>query len=179
MGRQCVEDGCERPRFGHGLCNMHYQRRRLHERRSTVVPHGSKICRHCQVSKPLSEFASHAGCKDGFRPECKGCTAAYQKGKRPEYAGLVGRRYALKKNFGLTPEQYDEILAAQNGRCKICGSDKSTGRWDAGFLCVDHDHDTGKVRGLLCSTCNSGLGMFKDNLDLLEMAVKYLKSKED
>lgn len=171
----CVEPGCERQRFGHGLCNMHYQRSKLRDRRATVIPDGEKLCPGCDSKKAFSEFARHAGCKDGFRPECKECTSNYQRAKRPEYAGSVSRRYSLKKNFGITVEQYDQMLADQDGRCKICGSDKSTGRWDTGFLCVDHDHETGKIRGLLCSTCNSGLGMFKDNLPILESAVKYLK----
>jgi hypothetical protein len=75
--------------------------------------------------------------------------------------------------YGLTVEQYDDILMKQNYICAICKNPEksSTKR----FLSIDHNHTTGKVRGLLCDTCNRGLGHFFDNLDLLESAVLYLK----
>ena len=71
--------------------------------------------------------------------------------------------------YGLTLEDYDTMLAEQNNSCAICN--KTVG----GNLFVDHDHKTGEVRGLLCNGCNSGLGMLKDNLDLLRSAVLYLE----
>ena len=65
-------------------------------------------------------------------------------------------------------QQYSEMFAAQHGRCLICNRPE---KWE---LRVDHDHITGKVRGLLCHKCNSGLGMFNDDLGLLQTAVHYL-----
>jgi hypothetical protein len=75
--------------------------------------------------------------------------------------------------YGLTVEQYDAMLIEQNYVCAICNkSEKSSTK---GVLFIDHDHKTGKVRGLLCDTCNRGLGYFYDNKSLLRNAVEYLK----
>jgi len=81
------------------------------------------------------------------------------------------------KRYNLTLEQIDEILVSQDHKCGLCGrSLKEMKR------AVDHDHKTGKVRGILCNRCNLGLAMFLDNADLLKVAINYLtetKSKED
>jgi hypothetical protein len=77
----------------------------------------------------------------------------------------------LRHKFGLTPEGYMQLLAAQGEKCKICG--KSEHR----RLSVDHDHVTGKLRGLLCNACNRGIGMFKDDPELLLKAIDYLKGR--
>jgi DNA-binding transcriptional MerR regulator len=78
----------------------------------------------------------------------------------------------LKTNYGITLEDYNFLLEKQNEKCKICNNECPTGK----SLAVDHNHETGKVRGLLCKNCNIGLGMFFDNIDFLESAVLYLKS---
>lgn len=82
------------------------------------------------------------------------------------------RKYWLNK-FGLTPDDYDEILRKQNGRCAICRSDRFDKRRHA--LAVDHDHVTNKIRGLLCRRCNQAIGAFQDNPDLLRKAAQYLE----
>lgn len=76
---------------------------------------------------------------------------------------------SYKKVYGLTPEEWANLVAAQSGRCAICGTSMSVRP-----LVVDHNHATGKVRGLLCRKCNSGLGMFDDEIATLAKAVKYL-----
>jgi len=85
---------------------------------------------------------------------------------------------ARKHNFGIAPEEYDKKMREQKGRCAACGKkethiDRRSGKVRA--LSVDHDHKTNKLRGLLCGNCNRGLGMFKDSIDLLLKAIKYLK----
>jgi len=84
--------------------------------------------------------------------------------------GENGRRYHLKKKYGLTVEQYDEMLLAQGGGCAICGRPP---RPDIA-LYVDHDHATGQVRGLSCFRCNNALGDFNDDPALLASAAAYL-----
>ena len=79
----------------------------------------------------------------------------------------------LKKYCRITPKEYNHILNEQDGSCKICGTTTPGG--NRKFFCVDHDHNTGKVRGLLCSHCNTGLGHFYDNTALLTNAIEYLK----
>lgn len=87
----------------------------------------------------------------------------------------VSRRRALWKNYRLTPEQYDALVEGQGGQCAICGtSDPGSGGADAAWH-IDHDHITGTVRGLLCSVCNTGLGHFKDDPELLRRAADYVE----
>lgn len=80
--------------------------------------------------------------------------------------------YALERNYGITLADYDAMLAAQDGRCAICKTDVPKGK---GRFSVDHDHVTGKVRALLCNTCNAGLGQFKDDPALVLEAAAYLQ----
>jgi hypothetical protein len=92
---------------------------------------------------------------------------------------LKEKRYEnhLKWDFGITIEEYDKILAEQDGRCAICGS-TDPGKGKTRFS-VDHDHKTGKVRGLLCDPCNNGIARFNDNTDILKSAIYYItKFKE-
>ena len=96
-----------------------------------------------------------------------GCIAC-AKENRGRQIKADRRRWQLNK-YDLTPHQYAEMLLNQNGGCAICGA-VPTDR----PLSVDHSHHTDKVRGLLCSRCNSGIGFFKDNPNLLRNAVNYL-----
>jgi hypothetical protein len=83
---------------------------------------------------------------------------------------LKRRRQSLKK-YGLTIEDYDRMLVDQNGLCAICSTDKPGGQ---GCFHVDHNHTTGKVRKLLCTTCNSMLGMVNDDPRILAAGIAYL-----
>lgn len=83
---------------------------------------------------------------------------------------LADRRSHLKRKFGLTLEQYDEMLAAQGGVCAICGREPR----DDISLHVDHDHVTGQIRKLLCFKCNNALGDFDDDPQMLQKAIAYL-----
>ncbi len=74
--------------------------------------------------------------------------------------------------FGLSAEDYDRMLQEQNGVCAICGQECATGN----RLAVDHDHTTGKIRGLLCKNCNTAIGLFKENEEYMVNAIEYLKS---
>lgn len=80
----------------------------------------------------------------------------------------------FKAEYGITKEEFDILLAKQNNRCKLCRSDVPRGR---GTFHVDHDHKTGKVRGLLCHHCNTGLGYFKEKAALLRDAALYLENE--
>jgi Autographiviridae endonuclease VII len=81
------------------------------------------------------------------------------------------RRSQLKHKFGISLEEYNALINAQNGVCAICKKPETV--WPS--LPIDHDHKTGKVRGLLCTKCNLGLGSFRDNIESLEAAIAYLK----
>jgi hypothetical protein len=83
------------------------------------------------------------------------------------------QRIRILAQYGLTEEGFDELLKSQNGVCAICGKSRSEIKSN---LVVDHDHKTGKVRGLLCVQCNTSLGNLKDNTDLLKKAAEYLEN---
>lgn len=86
-------------------------------------------------------------------------------------------RQDLKKNYGVTLEWYRETLSKQNNACAICKQPEvAVIRNKTISLAVDHCHETGKARGLLCTKCNRGLGLFRDTPDILENAIQYLKS---
>ena len=91
----------------------------------------------------------------------------YRKNRARRYA--IARKWDLKQ-YGLTPEQYAALVAKQRGRCRICRDNPKT-------LCVDHDHVTNEVRGLLCGSCNRALGLFKDKTSLMRKAVAYLERR--
>jgi hypothetical protein len=78
----------------------------------------------------------------------------------------AGRRYRLKRKYNLTEAEYQEMVAIQGGRCRLCGV--------ATTLVVDHDHGTGLIRGLLCSPCNLGLGFLRDNPEVILRAASYV-----
>jgi hypothetical protein len=85
---------------------------------------------------------------------------------------LYSRRQDLKHDFGMSLEDYDTLWESQGRRCKLCGRQREEG--ERAFD-VDHDHSTGKVRGILCCQCNNGLGYFKDNASILKKAAEYLE----
>ena len=102
-------------------------------------------------------------------------TERYKK----SHKGLKNRsRPALSSKYKITEQRYFEILEKQIGLCAICGSD-SPGRRGSKNFTVDHDHTTKEVRGLLCHSCNVMLGLAKDSIEVLEMAIKYLKHHKD
>ena len=91
--------------------------------------------------------------------------------KNKEAHKTRGRKTHLKKFFGLTPEDYVALFNKQQGQCLICDTVNNNGR----NLSVDHNHKTGKIRGLLCTVCNSALGKFKDSKEMLLKAISYLE----
>ena len=99
--------------------------------------------------------------------------AEHKRRRRVERPDAV-RNNRLKHDFGITLVDYDRMLAEQRGVCKICKMG-STCKGKPERLSVDHNHETGKVRGLLCRRCNRALGAFRDNPDVLRAAIEYLE----
>ncbi len=148
----CAVEGCEGEVQAHALCDKHYRRSRKGS--------SDRHCRYC--GKPIDPTAHYARryCSD----ECK---QAWEYGERQ-----ANHRTRWLKQYGLTVEQFEERLASQGNRCAICRTDEvpTRGNWS-----VDHDHVTGKVRGILCHGCNVALGHFKDDPALLLAAIHYLE----
>lgn len=141
----------------------------------------SKICSKCGEKKSLSEFNRAAKGAAGRRRDCKQCTAAYDRERyeaamRRDTMGFT-RKYRekeLQKRYKIGVDDYDAMLELQGDRCGICGV-AETGRTDRINFDVDHSHETGKVRGLLCNRCNRGLAYFGDNPEALRAAARYLE----
>lgn len=106
------------------------------------------------------------------KEQAKRQVRAWQKAN-PTKRDRSVRVYFLRK-YGLSLEDYDRLLLAQGGCCGICGNANGNKR-----LAVDHDHTTGKVRGLLCDSCNQGLGFFKDSVERLEAAIQWLTKQHE
>jgi hypothetical protein len=82
------------------------------------------------------------------------------------------KAWQLRWRYGIPLEEYNKVFQEQAGNCKLCGLHQSVLRYS---LAVDHNHKSGQIRGLLCSNCNTGLGLFKDDISLLQKATQYLR----
>ncbi|MFD4503218.1 endonuclease VII domain-containing protein [Streptomyces sp. NPDC058457] len=137
----------------------HYRRRReamgKTVREKTDVPDGHKLCRTCGEVKPHSEWHRNATASDGLSTRCKACRSA------------LGRQDHLRRQYGITEAERDELIASQGGVCCICLS--------ASPAHVDHCHETGRVRGVLCFSCNAALGQFKDQPEAIRRAAAYVE----
>jgi hypothetical protein len=150
-----------------------------------IIPN-EKLCSKCKLIKLIDNFHKSNSSKDGHHTYCKECQKIYKK----EYYSLPGvklkfsktcKRVFLKRVYSLSVEEYKTLKQNQNNLCKICNKperaiDRRTKMLKE--LSVDHCHKTGKVRGLLCSNCNVGLGNFKDDIGVLIKAIKYLHENE-
>ena len=127
-----------------------------------------KQCRTCGEHKQPAEFPPR-------RRRCKTCTAQYLAEWKVRNPHKI-REYALLKDFGLSHDDYERLWAQQNGLCAICEQPEQALMYGKEMkLAVDHCHETGKVRGLLCANCNRGIGMLKDNPAWLRKAAQYVE----
>jgi hypothetical protein len=156
----------------------------------------------CGEQKSFDEFYRAAGMRDGYRSDCKTCNLAARRtryledprkhidrvrrwqranpdryrAKLQDYATsgkkkVSDRKSHLKRKYGLTLDEFDELLASQGGVCPICGRPDPDN--------VDHDHVTGRVRGILCWDCNIALGKFADDIDRFVAAAAYLDQHDE
>lgn len=137
-----------------------------------------KQCKTCLNSFDESYFYKNAGA------QCKKCSnlraIKYAKENKHKIQPKL-KSYALKRRYGISEEEYLTFIQKQNNLCAICGCLETALDFKLKLpkaLAVDHCHTTGKVRGLLCSKCNTGLGNFKDNITYLEKAIKYLNDSK-
>lgn len=133
----------------------------------------TKQCKKCWKIKPLGEFYRNRRSLDGHEYQCKECRNKRHKQWRsdnPEKRKRTARKNELKRRYGISEREYRLLLRSQGGVCAIC----KTGSTASEALCVDHEHSSGRIRGLLCKDCNLGLGLFRDKPSLLFAAIKYL-----
>lgn len=151
--------------------------RRTKEQIALDIQSKAKVCSTCGERKSFEEYHNKKDSPDGKHTHCKLCD--YKATRRsiesnPKRYRARRRVALLKYDYGLSVEEYDKMFKEQDGKCKICGS-TDTGSAQTNNLSVDHDHTTGRVRGLLCSKCNRGIGYLQDNPMFLRAAADYLE----
>lgn len=141
-----------------------------------------KPCSKCKEVKPLSDFYRDVRRKNGVTSWCRDCWRKYETNRR-EKLGVRGRKNRkLKYLYGMTINEYTAMLKDQGGVCAVCGNKETVINNKSAklqTLSVDHDHKTGKVRGLLCTACNKGLGLLNDDLEVIIKAYEYLLKHKD
>ena len=153
---------------------------------SAVPPHAEATyaCSDCTRVLPADQYYW----KPHGKRHSHSCKACYQIKRRPYQIAYMASKGRVKararydsdkreesrvKSYGMSLEQYDKLLAAQNGGCAICGSKEAKTKRNGRF-CIDHDHKTGELRGLLCAPCNRGIGLLADDPERLKAASDYL-----
>lgn len=138
-----------------------------------------KTCIKCRKERPEEDFYLHRKTGSWRIGKCKDCTVAESvqwRRDNPERANRTRRMGELKRKYGITSEEYENLEKAQNGVCAICGKPQNVKYGRSPFLCVDHDHTTGKIRGLLCYPCNLVVGNCLEDSRILEKTMIYLKT---
>lgn len=154
-------------------CTADIADRRIAARNSVTV----KCCLTCKSEKPVTDFHLNRASRDGYHTRCKACACQQKRdiaSKDRQHARTLDRGGKLKSRYGITVDDYNRMLTCQNGRCGICGTN-DPGNLKTNFQ-IDHNHNTGVVRGLLCCKCNRGIGFFNDDASLLVVAAQYLDS---
>lgn len=146
-----------------------------------------KTCTTCGETKDIEQFSlarnGTASTKPVRKSKCKLCQAAQAREwfhNNKERAKENRRRHTWITKYGITTEDYEQLLEKQDGVCAICGKDEPAehGRTGSKFtLAVDHCHDFEYVRGLLCQRCNRAIGLLGDDVQLLRKAIAYLGGK--
>ncbi len=161
----CKVENCDKKPICKGMCQSHYDRLR----------------RYGDVYTRPTTFTC-AGCSQESTPNRTGnfpkyCAACMKDNHRVRIR-KDRRRKGLWESYKMTPSEYQKMYDEQKGLCLICNQTTQGRGAKRNTLAVDHNHATGKIRGLLCIHCNSGLGYFRDNKDLLQQAIIYLDERD-
>lgn len=123
-------------------------------------------CSDCGIDKSDDEFNFKERARPGPKKRCKVCYNARTRESIRRNGG--NRKYHLKRRYGITSQEAEALKATQGGLCAVCRKAEATQ--------VDHDHETGRVRGILCLHCNAGMGAFRDDPRLIYHAIDYLST---
>lgn len=184
---------CARSKDGyHYMCRACWSEYNKQRAKAEPVRVARKTCSRCRIEylEPEKNFYNDKRARDGYQAICRICHKKYNVERRLErphvnrnwqrsYRKQEPRRVLatkLRREYGISLEQYDDLLAAQGGRCGACSRTEPGGvsnQWH-----VDHEHTTRAVRGLLCHFCNTGIGLLGDDLEGLLRAVDYLKKEK-
>lgn len=153
----------------------------MSDKRRLLTINGKK-CPKCSKFKFRKDYYLHNNRADGLQIYCKRCTQIDKRVQKVKYNEVMRRWYNNKgykkqaaDRYGISINDYELLLEACGNRCQICLKENANNR----RLSVDHNHETGVIRGVLCINCNSALGLFRDSPELMELAIKYLKENDD
>jgi len=134
-----------------------------------------RSCYSCKEDYSIEHFAKDNGRKgiNGFQRECRKCCYHRKTAWNKTEAGQrSAKNTKLKRKYGITLMEYEEMTKAANNQCQICGIEGTRIK----PLCVDHCHSTAKIRGLLCSSCNLLIGHSRDSVNIMNKAIIYLNN---
>jgi Autographiviridae endonuclease VII len=154
-----------------------------YERNVSTPVGGKKACKSCGVGKDFSKFGRLSTSMGGFTAKCLECLRELDKKRyqeNPEKRKLQVKWGAIKSKFGLSEKQWNDLFESQGRACAICHvpfifSEKKE---NSANPCVDHNHSSNKVRGLLCKLCNQGIGLLRDDPSIVARAAIYLRKSE-
>lgn len=132
-----------------------------------------RTCKCCGETKEITQFKKAGG---GRHRTCLTCFAKHRRENKRQ--NLSWRDVHLRRRYNITEQEYNEMVEEQSNLCAICGQPEKNGYKGRTDLCVDHNHSTGKVRGLLCNHCNRGIGLLGENTSTLENAINYLREHQ-
>lgn len=154
----------------------------------------TKICTVCKEEKPISAYYKHGKGSQGqtiYKSACKDCTNTKTLKKYHELSeeeklerSRIGRmnmgkdyfkNYKLEKKYGITIEDYNSMLDSQGNLCYICRNTFD----EQNKPHVDHNHETGEVRKLLCHSCNTAIGHLKEDVDIMKKAIEYIEEHKE
>ncbi len=175
--------GCKELRHivGRNLCKSCYYKQRAKGFEEECARGGKllppKTCQECGKLVPRQDGGTAKLCRKCYRKTPEQKAQARVRKKTPEqreYARTFQRKRSISKKYGLSQAQYEQMLVEHGGFCGIC-REHPLGEHPT----IDHCHVTGAVRGLLCSKCNTGLGLLSDSVETLKKAILYLENKKD
>ncbi len=144
--------------------------RRRRRRPAEITVPLSKKCKTCHLEKMANHFWTDLTQEDGLARHCADCRT--EEGRKSYTKHRAERlSHSRAKRYGLTNEQLERMMMAQGRLCGICGKELTHSRsW-----CVDHDHKSGTVRGLLCNSCNTAIALMRDSVETLAAAIRYIQ----
>lgn len=181
----CSHTECSEKVSAREMCRRHYgiayragaipPAKTFHRLAAVDMSARRAVCSICGPTEVLNRGHGRRQCATARRNERMSRSSRSKRVLGPPLSPAeTDRRWRLKTKYGLTAQAYDALLHSQRGLCAICNEAPSGAR----RLAVDHDHETGEVRGLLCMSCNTGIGLFRDRSDLLLSATRYLSAGE-
>ena len=137
-----------------------------------------KICKRCKIEKEDSFFNKERKGSEKLQSYCKQCMTEYNRERTKNNPGIGTDRH-YRRVFGISLEDVKQLLKKQDSKCLLCNKQLSLlkGRGFLNIAHVDHCHKTGKIRGILCGSCNTSLGKLGDSIEAIEKVLKYLKGE--